>query len=230
MPDYQHGAPGTSKKVDFVIHVNPNNETPPKHPSPAAAAIERLVHQLPGRVFNFTDFEPVQDRPIALSIETKKPTEGFDVAKLQLGVWQAAHWSFLKALVGLQQSYHDSKNAPAQTEENQSGLTQEPTGVQVQHIPIRDNQPTFPSQNTVQRNAPRFELPDFLPGVIINGHNWWFTATTFDGSRTSFWEKVPLGSTDSTKEIYKLVCNLQILRQWIDHTYWPWLREVILHC
>ncbi|RSL46958.1 hypothetical protein CEP54_013627 [Fusarium duplospermum] len=170
IPDYQHGAPGTSNKVDFVIHVNPNNETPPKHPSPAAAAIERLVHQLPGRVFNFTDLEPVQDRPIALSIETKKPTEGFDVAKLQLGVW----------------------NAPAQAKEKQSGLTQEPARVQVQHIPIRENQPTFASQNTVQRNAPRFKPPDFLPGVIINGHNPWFTATTFDGSRVSFWEKAPL--------------------------------------
>ncbi|UPL03140.1 hypothetical protein LCI18_014074 [Fusarium solani-melongenae] len=200
MSDYQHGVPGTSKKVDFVIHVNPKNETPPNSPSPAAEAIDRLVHQLPGKVFNFTDFEPVQDRPIALSIETEKPTEGFDVAKLQLGVWQATHWSFLKALIDLQQSYDHSTSVPAQTE-NQPGPAEQPAHVQVQHMPVRQDQPTAAPEETVQQNTARFELPDFLPGVIITGHNWWFTTTTFDGSRMSFWEKAPLGSTDSTKEI-----------------------------
>lgn len=213
-----------------MIHVNPKNETPPKSPSPAAEAIDRLVHQLPGKVFNFTDFEPVQDRPIALSIKTKKPIEGFDVAKLQLGVWQAAHWSFLRALVSLQQSYHDSTSVPAQTEESWPGPAEQPAHVHVQHMPVRQNQPTAAPEETAQQNTSRFELPDFLPGVIINGHNWWFTATTFDGSRVSFWEKAPLGSTDSTKEIYKLICNLQMLRQWIDRTYWPWLRQLILPC
>jgi hypothetical protein len=59
--------------------------------------------QLPGNMFNFTSFVPLQDRPIALSIETTRLTEGFDVAKLQLGVWQAAHWALLNTLIHTQQ-------------------------------------------------------------------------------------------------------------------------------
>lgn len=49
---------------------------------------------MPGKKFNYTDYDPLEERPIALSIETKKPSEGFDAAKLQLGVWEMAHWSF----------------------------------------------------------------------------------------------------------------------------------------
>jgi hypothetical protein len=81
-----------------------------------------------------------------------------------------------------------------------------------------------------QLRNPKLKLLEFLPGVIVNGHEWWFTVTTFDGSRVKFYEKSALGSTNNTKEIYKLICNLQILRQWIEETYWPWLRDLILEC
>lgn len=38
-----------------------------------------------------------------------------------------------------------------------------------------------------------------------------------------------MGTTDNTKGIYQIVHNLQILRQWVEKTYWPWLQQLILH-
>ncbi|UPL02786.1 hypothetical protein LCI18_013720 [Fusarium solani-melongenae] len=58
-----------------------------------------LVHsELPDGVINHTDYYPLRDRPIALSIETKRTGEGWDGATLQLSVWQAAHWRLLDLL------------------------------------------------------------------------------------------------------------------------------------
>ncbi|KAL6353688.1 hypothetical protein LRP88_13001 [Fusarium phalaenopsidis] len=194
MPDY--GTPGTSKKVDFCVHINPRNDSPPKEPSRVADAIDRLVHQLPGKVFNFTDFEPVQNRPIALSIETKKPTEGFDVAKLQLGVWQMAHWAFLKYLIKTQQINEESRLAQEQQDGAEADVVGDIRMAQsTQSLPLRQGQPSTTLSRRDQQSTRQFELPEFLPGIIINGHNWWFTVTTFNGSRVSFWEKAPIDTT-----------------------------------
>ncbi|KAI3572983.1 hypothetical protein IWW34DRAFT_636316, partial [Fusarium oxysporum f. sp. albedinis] len=76
----------------------------------------------------------------------------------------------------------------------------------------------------------RSNLPEFLPGIIINGHEWWLTISTFENSRVQFYEKKALGSTKDKKEIYKLVCALQVLSQWVEESYWPWLKELVLSC
>ncbi|KAL6399558.1 hypothetical protein AUP68_18108 [Ilyonectria robusta] len=86
LPDY--GNPSATKKVDFCIYVNPSNESRASaviKPS-AVLAIDQLCHELPCNVFNFTEFVPLERQPIALSIETKKPGEGWEGARLQLGV------------------------------------------------------------------------------------------------------------------------------------------------
>lgn len=45
---------------------------------------------MPQDILNFTDFAPLDGRFIAISIETKKPSENFEAAQLQLGVWDRA--------------------------------------------------------------------------------------------------------------------------------------------
>ncbi|EXL64787.1 hypothetical protein FOPG_18962 [Fusarium oxysporum f. sp. conglutinans race 2 54008] len=230
IPEYQVRTPGTSKKVDFCIHVNPINDTNSASSSLAAMAIRRLMLQLPGNVFNFTNFLPLQDQPIALSIETKRPTEGFDVAKLQLGVWQAAHWTFLNTLIHTQQENGHIKQLQAQVEAQSLDSTQESTEQLFCEVPPQQRQSDIQPLGAQQEVDPRFKPPEFLPGVIINGHEWWLTVTTLEESRVKFYEKVALGSTKGTKDIYKLICSLQVLRQWIDTTYWPWLRELIVDC
>lgn len=184
IPEYCASTP--PKKVDFCIYIDPSNNPPsPSSTISAQSAFERCRGELPGRVFNFTDFVPLDQRPIALSIETKKPSEGFDGAKLQLGVWQMAHWSFLRHLQYLAET--SSKEDP-----------------------------------TISA------LPLFIPGIIIQGHNWHLIITTLEEQKTFFWQKVLIGSTSSTKGIYQIIYVLHVLRRWVEDTYWPWLRDIVL--
>ncbi|KAH6973839.1 hypothetical protein BKA56DRAFT_459614, partial [Ilyonectria sp. MPI-CAGE-AT-0026] len=57
------------------------------------------------------DFAPLERRPIALSIETKKPGEGWEGARLQLGVWQMGHWGFLMYLIEIQAEKRQARRA-----------------------------------------------------------------------------------------------------------------------
>lgn len=46
---------------------------------------------------NHTDFQRLQIRPIVLSIETKAGNQNLDAAELQIGVWHASQWAFLRS-------------------------------------------------------------------------------------------------------------------------------------
>ncbi|KAK2669848.1 hypothetical protein RAB80_015374 [Fusarium oxysporum f. sp. vasinfectum] len=83
--------PSPEDVIDFSIYIEPGNDLSRS----AKDAISRCQRDLPESVFNFTDAALLAYRPIAFSIETKKPSAGFDGAKLQLGIWQNAHWIFL---------------------------------------------------------------------------------------------------------------------------------------
>ncbi|KPM34474.1 hypothetical protein AK830_g12100 [Neonectria ditissima] len=83
-----------AKTVDFCIYLTAElNDA-------ARDATERLRRVLPCNVINHTEFFPLRDRPIAVSIETKKKGGSQSVtAELQLGTWHAAQWKFLEDLV-----------------------------------------------------------------------------------------------------------------------------------
>ncbi|KAG9496291.1 hypothetical protein J7337_012877 [Fusarium musae] len=81
----------TAKMIDFCLYLNPTD-------SPALQALGR---QTPTLTVNHTDFAPLQLSPIVLSIETKRPGKELDAAQLQMGVWHAAQWSFLRSVIGL---------------------------------------------------------------------------------------------------------------------------------
>ncbi|KAL0929597.1 uncharacterized protein CTRU02_215496 [Colletotrichum truncatum] len=69
----------------------------------------------------------------------------------------------------------------------------------------------------------------FLPGIIVQGHEWWFVAVVRkpDGA-TEFWSKKLIGSTTTTEGIYQVVAVLQLLGRWIETEYWPWFQAAIL--
>jgi hypothetical protein len=191
--EYSRG-PRLQKRVDFCVYIDPeqeeddeeaenNGEDKPADSTPSAReAVAALRARLPAGVINHTDYRPLRARPVAWSIETKKTGEGWDSATLQLGMWQSAHWSFLRDLVAMQ-----GRGAGHDVD----------------------------------------ALPGFIPGLIIQGHDWHLVASTLDGDQTVLWQKLTLGSTSSTMGIYQIVCALQVLRQWTEQTYWPWLRAVM---
>jgi hypothetical protein len=126
-----------------------------------------------------TDYTPLAERPIAVSIETKKLGENWNKATLQMSVSQAAQWNLIYEITALG---------------------------------------TWPNDDL-----------DYIPGIIIQGHNWFLTLTTREGKKTIFWNKLDLGATDTIEGIYKLVYGLQVLREWARDTYWPALRRRICY-
>ncbi|KAF4961427.1 hypothetical protein FGADI_281 [Fusarium gaditjirri] len=74
--------------------------------------------------------------------------------------------------------------------------------------------------------APSVDDLGFLPGLIVQGNTWNFIAASRQDSRIVIWSETSLGSTGDIFGIYQIVASLQLLRQWIDATYWPWLRRV----
>ncbi|KAM0543723.1 hypothetical protein ACHAPJ_012172 [Fusarium lateritium] len=75
--------------------------------------------------------------------------------------------------------------------------------------------------------VPSVDDVGFLPGLIIQGNNWNFIAASRQDSRTVIWSETSLGSTGDIFGIYRIIASLQLLQQWIDTIYWPWLRQVI---
>ncbi|KAF4988309.1 hypothetical protein FDECE_15105 [Fusarium decemcellulare] len=67
----------------------------------------------------------------------------------------------------------------------------------------------------------------FLPGLIIQGHDWNFVAATRQDNETVIWSKMFIGATSDVAGIYQIVTFLQILREWVLNTYWPWLSRLI---
>lgn len=193
-----HRSASRPKRVDFCIYLEPSND--PSY-AEAESDLDRLSDTLLCGVINHTDFYPLRNRPIALSIETKKPGESWEKAKLQLGVWEAARWAFLRHLLG--------------TYTTQAAQTQAVTEHQDQ------------LNNTPAPQAHLSGLPEFLPGIIIQGHDWNLVITTQEGERTILWQRILMGSTLNTKGVYQIICCIQLLRQWAQDTFWPWLRGLI---
>ncbi|KAI1163444.1 hypothetical protein F5B18DRAFT_661781 [Nemania serpens] len=75
--------------LDFCIALQPHDTT-------AAERIRELRRRTSGSTTNHTDFYPLRDKPIILTVESKKPGEGLLEAQTQVGVWQAAQWRLLE--------------------------------------------------------------------------------------------------------------------------------------
>lgn len=173
------------KKIDFCIYIDPaNDETVSSTEMKSAVAATKS--RRPGATVNHTNYVPLSDRPIALSIETKKPGEAWEAALLQLGVWEAAHWNSVEHLWGKQGQQRDDIDPPP---------------------------PLF---------------LDFIPGIVIQGHDWLLVLSLREDEKTILYSKISMGATNSLVGIYKIVHSLQVIRQWAADTYWPCVRQAIL--
>ncbi|KAM0190611.1 hypothetical protein ACHAPI_009367 [Fusarium lateritium] len=219
IPDYTNSS--ILKKIDFSIYIEPANDLERAAPDDSPKdVIGRCRNDLPENVFNFTDSTPLAQRPIALSIETKKPSAGFDGAKLQLGVWQNAHWTFLRHLALVA-----SRNKVA-AEKKSAEAVAELVAIEQQLMETEQEQMETEQESIAAKQRP-YKLPSFIPGIIIQGHLWHLIITTPEGRRTMVWQSVGIGNTQSTKGIYQIVCVLHLLRKWVETTYWPLIWEMV---
>ncbi|KAI1427760.1 hypothetical protein F5Y12DRAFT_711682 [Xylaria sp. FL1777] len=77
-----------SKMVDFCIALHPQQPEPQGN-------LRGLRERTTNGTVNHTDYYPLRDKLITISVESKKPGEGLLEAQTQVGVWQAAQWSLL---------------------------------------------------------------------------------------------------------------------------------------
>ncbi|CAI4213260.1 unnamed protein product [Parascedosporium putredinis] len=140
----------SGKKVDFCIYVDPSYSTAPE----SSRQISTLRRSLPLHSINITDLEAVNKTPIAVSIETKRANAALDQAELQIGVWQAAQWNMLEALV----TQRVARSVTASGAQGVGG---------VEH-----------------KVAEALERLPFLPALIVHGHEWKLAATTREGKKT----------------------------------------------
>lgn len=88
----------SGKMIDYVMCIEPNNDG--SDPLGIDQAIKALRRSHPYQVVNHTDFLALRERPICVSIETKRRGRGQDGAELQVGIWHAAQWHFLAQQAG----------------------------------------------------------------------------------------------------------------------------------
>ena len=81
-----------SKMVDFCICLAGDDIV--------AASQRRLKTASDSNSINHTSYQPIRDRPIAISIETKTLEGSSQEAKAQLSIWASAHLKRLRSLAG----------------------------------------------------------------------------------------------------------------------------------
>ncbi|KAL8325921.1 hypothetical protein RB597_008962 [Gaeumannomyces tritici] len=96
--DYLPTGSKNGHMVDFCLSINPKWPKGRMATTPALQAINGASRHLPGSSINHTDFRPLRQKPIAVSIETKCLGGSVKTAEVQLGVWQAAQWKMLDTL------------------------------------------------------------------------------------------------------------------------------------
>ncbi|KAF4461297.1 hypothetical protein FALBO_11912 [Fusarium albosuccineum] len=70
-------------------------------------------------------------------------------------------------------------------------------------------------------------LPEFLPAILVDGEDWYVVITTHERKKTTVWHQIKIGSTSSVQGIYQIIAVLQLLRQWVEDIFWPWLKDVL---
>ncbi|KPM34567.1 hypothetical protein AK830_g12005 [Neonectria ditissima] len=145
----------SGKRVDFALHLEPDADD--------AERIDRLRRSLPLLSINHTGYEALEARPITASIETKRHASP-DEAVLQLALWQASQWNSLSSILA-----HVHRAAPPD------------------HVPTADEaitpDPAAVAARSRTATARLARLP-FLPGVVVQGHEWSLVATTRTGHQT----------------------------------------------
>ncbi|KAH9225243.1 hypothetical protein K456DRAFT_1852629 [Colletotrichum gloeosporioides 23] len=69
---------------------------------------------------------------------------------------------------------------------------------------------------------------DFLPGLIVQGPEWYFFATTnVDGVKT-LWTKQFIGLMMTAIGTYQVIRAIQTLAAWCANEYWAWFRVNVL--
>ncbi|KAF5023420.1 hypothetical protein F66182_4520 [Fusarium sp. NRRL 66182] len=186
IPEY-HRTSLHPQKVDFCVYIEPTGDR--EHPT-VPRVIKALTKVLPYGSFNHTDLDPLRFRPVVFSVETLRQGRIPDLVRLQTGVWMPAHWEFLERLLKIRQEAADG----------------------VSRMKDKNADDALADEPDTATQAP--QLPEYLLGIVVQGHEWHLIVSRRDGERTGFNDAVAFGSTTSSKGVYKIIYVLQVLQHW----------------
>ncbi|KAL8345875.1 hypothetical protein RB601_005780 [Gaeumannomyces tritici] len=199
----------SSSRVDYCITINPHWPHQRGVDTPALRAITERQFYLPERSISHTSYEPLISRPIAVSIETKRPDGSPDEAIAQLGIWQAAQWRMLEelapplppALTGPADLLAASPSRPPYLALH--GVDFLPAVYIVGHewkfaALTRDAAPATDSK-----------------GMAIQ-------------SQSTLWTNCLMGDTSSVHGIYRIIWCLRRLARYSMEEFWPWYQRHVL--
>ncbi|EXK76521.1 hypothetical protein FOQG_18737 [Fusarium oxysporum f. sp. raphani 54005] len=165
-----------SKQVDYSFFIDPEaDDTDSKSPAEVVTELRKIM---PCGVINHTMYRPLRDRPMVVTVETKKRHVSLEAAELQTGTWHAAHWDMLT--------------------------------------------------RRLEQTKGTFNKLPFLPGILVQGHDWSFVVTTREDGKTVVWLEQKFGSTSDMIGVYKAIWGVQRLARWVEDVYWPWYKTNIL--
>lgn len=76
--------------IDYTMYIDTETEQDPQ----LQQRLRQLRRDFPSDAVNSTSYFFLRNKPITVSIETKK-NKGFEEAVLKIGLWQAAYWAYL---------------------------------------------------------------------------------------------------------------------------------------
>ncbi|KAK2051184.1 hypothetical protein LY76DRAFT_417882 [Colletotrichum caudatum] len=79
-------------------------------------------------------------------------------------------------------------------------------------------------RNQLAKNKLDVATLEFLPGLIVQGSQWYFVASTWKDGKTTLWTSQSIGSTTSVIGTYRVIRSIQYLASWCREQYWPWFR------
>ncbi|KAI0441680.1 hypothetical protein F4803DRAFT_406617 [Xylaria telfairii] len=176
------------------------------------AKVLRFSRLTPTGTVNHTDFFPVSTRPLVLSIETKKPGVHWEAAQLQIGIWHAAQWAFLRWAVAdkLRRQHAQNKEQAGDSSLNMSRAQEE------------EHDANEPEASSIISKL------GFIPGVIVQGHRWHLVLSTYEDRKTKLWADRQFGSTQTCLESYSIIAGIRRLIEWARDIYIPWFKTYVL--
>ncbi|KAE8383310.1 hypothetical protein BDV26DRAFT_277497 [Aspergillus bertholletiae] len=180
--------------IDLCVYASFDGDTE------LSASIIKLCRITPTLAVNHTDFDPINERPLLLSIETKKSSIDWNTALLEIGTWHATQWSFLQWAVR-QKMIRQLTEMPKTNEEEEK----------------------FNANLLAILSA-----LGAMPGIIIQGHRWFLILSTYENEKIKVWTGHQFGTTESYLGVYTVIAGMRQLTAWGRDTYLPWFMANVL--
>jgi len=168
---------------------------------------------------NHVGYEGLRTRPIAISIETKTESRTVEEAKVQLGVWVAAQVARIESLaaqLAAAKKAAEAGTGPDQPQAQQS--TASPSAIRMPDPSDVLSQTVFPLID-IQSDTWSLFFARVTPSNAAQPSH---PGIRKPASNIQVFHSVPLGTTSSTVQTYRLVKSLRVLRNWVDTDFRGW--------